>query len=232
MFRLEVIEVNCVIIGCMTEVIKDESARANLDTYVYIDVSNIRAACLRSCSFAIDFVKFYGYLQNKYPGLKEARYYEGISADDRKKQGYFRFLEKSVGYKICSLARKSYVNPAEYDNFACDHCGAVNIVQILPETVKLKSNVDVYLASEMIDRAAKSEMPLNIILVSCDGDYAEAIKAVLRINPDSCVTVLATPMSKRNNCLSVRLKQLSKELPRDNYKLASINNIRDKISQA
>ena len=71
----------------------------------------------------------------------------------------------------------------------------------------------------------------SVVVLSCDGDYVEAIKTALRLNSESCVTVLATPMTKDNNCLSVRLKQLSSELDRKNYKLANINNIKDRISQ-
>lgn len=53
-------------------------------TFVFIDVSNIRYACRRSCGFDLDFIKYYHYLQNKYPNLQEVRYYEGIASDDKK----------------------------------------------------------------------------------------------------------------------------------------------------
>ena len=98
--------------------------------------------------------------------------------------------------------------------------------------MKLKSNIDVYLTSDLLECVARSKDPINIIILSCDGDYAEAIKTTLRLSPDSCVTVLATPVTEANNCLSVRLKQLSRELDRSNYKLSNINNIRDYISQS
>lgn len=200
------------------------------DTYVYIDVSNIRSACARSCGFEIDFVRLYEYLRAKYPGLQDVRYYEGISVGDSKKRRFFHFLE-SVGYTICSLERKSYLDPAEYKEFVCEGCGTANTVQILPESRKLKSNVDVYLASEMLEQSATVDDPVNLVLISCDGDYAEAIYAILRLNPKACVTVLATPMTRHNNCLSTRLRALSRELSRDNYKLDNINNIRDLIKR-
>lgn len=201
-------------------------------TYIYIDVSNIRHACLYSCGFNLDFVKLYSYLKTKYPNTQEIRYYEGVSSNDKKKQKHFRFLSDKIGYKVCSLNRKSYIEPARYDVFKCKNCGASNKVKVFSENVKLKSNVDVYLASDMLECVAKAREPISIVILSCDGDYVEAIKAALRLNSDSCVTVLATPMTETNNCLSIRLKHLSRELDRKNYKLVNINNIRDYISQS
>lgn len=200
-------------------------------TYIYIDVSNIRHACLWSCGFNLDFIKLYDYLQRKYSNVQEIRYYEGVSLQDKKKLKHLKFLREKVGYEICALSRKGYVEPAKYETFRCENCKAKNKVKVLSENVKLKSNIDVYLASDMLERVAKAEDPINIVILSCDGDYAEAIKSALRLSPNSCVTILATPMTKVNNCLSVRLKQLSRELNRGNYKLANINNIRDYISQ-
>ena len=200
-------------------------------TYVYIDASNIRHACLWSCGFNLDFIKLYNYLKEKYPNTQEIRYYEGASSKDKKKLQHFQFLSDNVGYKVCSLSRKAYIEPAKYKSFNCENCSHVNKVKVLPENMKLKSNVDVYLASDMLVCAAESKSPVNIIILSCDGDYAEAIKAILRLNPGSCVTVLATPMTTMNNCLSIRLKQLSRELSRENYKLANISNIKDYVSQ-
>ena len=202
-----------------------------IETYIYIDVSNIRHACLCSCGFNLDFVKLYNYLRDKYPNAQEIRYYEGVSFRDKRKLRHFRFLRDKVGYTVCSLYRKSYVESARYEQFDCENCGFSNRVKVLPENIKLKSNVDVYLASDMLECAARAKGPINIVILSCDGDYAEAIKAALRLSPDSCITVLATPMTETNNCLSVRLKHLSRELNRKNYKLANINNIRDYISQ-
>lgn len=201
---------------------------ADLETYVYIDVSNIRYACATSCGFELDFLRFYAYLRRKYPKLKEVRYYEGIARDDEKKWKHFQFLEK-VGYKVCALARKSYVSQAIYGTFACEKCGVENKVQILPATRKMKSNVDVYLAADMIEQAVNREA-VNMILVSCDGDYAEAIKTIVRVNPLARVMALATPMTKKHNCLSVRLMELSGELPRESYKLTNMNNIKNAVA--
>lgn len=200
-------------------------------TYIYIDVSNIRHACLWSCGFNLDFVKLYEYLKDKYSDVQEIRYYEGVSSRDRKKLRHFRFLSEKIGYRVCSLSRKGYVAPAKYETFECENCKFPNKVKVLSESVKLKSNVDVYLTSDMLECAAMAEEPINIIVLSCDGDYAEVIKAALRLSPESCVTVLATPMTEVNNCLSIRLKHLSRELKRENYKLVNINNIKDYITQ-
>lgn len=200
-------------------------------TYIYIDVSNIRHACLWSCGFNLDFIKLYSYLREKYPNVQEIRYYEGVSSRDKKKLRHFRFLSDRIGYKVCSLSRKGYVEPARYETFECENCKFPNKIKVLSENVKLKSNIDVYLTADMMECVARADEPINIVILSCDGDYAEAIKAALRLSPNSCMTVLATPMTDVNNCLSVRLKQLSRELRRENYKLANINNIRDYISQ-
>lgn len=200
-------------------------------TYIYIDVSNIRHACFWSCGFNLDFIKLYDYLKEKYSNVQEIRYYEGVSSRDKKKLEHFRFLSEKIGYEVCSLTRKGYVEPPKYETFECKNCRFPNKVRVLPEIIKLKSNVDVYLASDLLERVASTREPLNIVILSCDGDYSEAIKAALRLSPNSCITVLATPMTETNNCLSVRLKQLSRELNRSNYKLSNINNVRDYISQ-
>lgn len=63
---------------------------SEVETYVYIDVSNIRYACRRGCDFNLDFVKLYSYLKTKYLNTQEIRYYEGISIGDGKKMNYFR----------------------------------------------------------------------------------------------------------------------------------------------
>ena len=202
----------------------------NAKTYIYIDVSNIRYACRWSSGFELDFIKLYRYLKRKYPNAREIRYYEGIAPNDIKRRSHFEFLSKHIGYVICPLWRKSYAMPARYETFNCEKCGAKNTVKVLDETKKLKSNVDVYLASDMLERAAKENEPINIVLLSCDGDFAEAIKTALRINPGSHVTVLATPMTKKNNCLSIRLRQLNRELKPSEYYLGNISAAKDYIS--
>lgn len=198
-------------------------------TFVFVDVSNIRYACRCSCDFDLNFKKFYCYLQNKYANLQEARYYEGIASDDEKKQRYFQRLEKA-GWTICSLERKSYTNEAKYADFECSECSTLNTVQILPETTKLKSNVDVYMAVDMMKCAMQATEPIHIILVSCDGDFTEAIHGILSVNPDVFITVMATPMTRTNNCLSVRLKNLRSELP-DDMTLMNIDNLKEQISR-
>ncbi len=57
----------------------------DVDTYVYVDVSNIRASCLKTLNFKIDFEKVYIYLAGKYKKLRSVYYYEGIAADDAEK---------------------------------------------------------------------------------------------------------------------------------------------------
>lgn len=205
------------------------TALCDRKTFVFVDVSNIRYACRHSLGFDLDFTKYYRYLQNKYPNLQEVRYYEGIASDDEKKQRYFQRLEKT-GYMICSLERKSYTNEAKYADFECLECGTVNTVQILPETTKLKSNVDVYMAIDMMKCAVQATEPIHIILVSCDGDFTEAIHGILSVNPNVFITVMATPMTRTNNCLSVRLKNLRSELPND-MTLMNIDNLKEQIAR-
>ena len=203
--------------------------RTDLETHVYIDVSNIRSACERSCGFKIDFVRLYNYLKNKYPKLAEVRYYEGISRGDCKKDKYFDHL-RSTGYKICTLVRKEYIDQARHKEVVCKKCGYKNIVQVLPRKIKLKSNVDVYLTSDMLECVATNRNKrLHIVLLSCDGDYSEAICTLLRIGRRAQVTVLATPKTRRNNYLSTRLFDLSHQLDHRSYLLDSIANIEDKI---
>lgn len=99
-------------------------SRKNQDTYVYIDVSNIRWACQKTLDFRIDFVRLLNYFKQKYPNLKEVRYYEGIAIGDAKKQRMFNFLKRK-GYIVCSLERKSYntieTEEREVKCPECDH---------------------------------------------------------------------------------------------------------------
>lgn len=95
---------------------------ADLETYVYIDVSNIRSACLKTLDLMIDFAKLLEYFRQKYPNLKDVRYYEGIAKGDVKKQRMFDFLRQK-GYVICPLERKSY-NSSEIEKceVKCPKC--------------------------------------------------------------------------------------------------------------
>lgn len=202
---------------------------SDFDTYVFIDASNIRATCLKTLGLKIDFKKMADYFRKKYPQLKEIRYYEGIAKGDAEKEQVFRRLEK-VGYKVCSLSRKAYLSPAVYKNVRCRKCGNVWKTQLMKKTMTMKSNVDVYLATELLDRAYSARRRTHLILVSCDGDYAEMIRNAVLRNKKVSVSVLATPPSKniKKNTLSIRLRELFNEIPR--YELRDISDIRDYVS--
>lgn len=103
-------------------------------------------------------------------------------------------------------------------------------MQILPETIQLKSNVDVYMAVDMMKCEIQATEQIHIILVSCDGDFAEAIHGILSVNSHAFITVIATPMTRINNCLSVRLKRLRSELP-NSMTLMNIDNLKEQISR-
>ena len=203
--------------------------KKELSTYIYIDVSNIRNACRISCGFYLDFIKLYQYLKRRYPNLCEVRYYEGVYQGDTKKLKWLQRLEK-VGYTICALERKKYIQNARVESFNCWQCGASNDIEVLKEVIKYKSNVDVYLASDVLLKVAQSKKPLSIVILSCDGDYAELIRNIFKLKPDSYVTVLATPFKATNNVLSHRLKKLSSELDRGRYQLNNIETIKDLIA--
>lgn len=201
-----------------------------LDTYVYIDVSNIRAACLKTLKFKLDFQKLIKYLKNKYSNLQEVRYYEGIADGDMKKEAEFKKLSRA-GYTVCGLARKAYKNPAQYKNVKCRKCGNEWRVQVLRRSAKLKSNVDVYLANDFLETAHFTKKPVLLVLMSCDGDYAEMIKGAINANEMVTIQVLATPFVKKlsHNVMSARLTGLFNAIPR--FDIANINNIRDYIEQ-
>ncbi len=206
-------------------------ARKNQDTYVYIDVSNIRSSCLKTLDFLINFTKLMDYLKQKYPNLKEVRYYEGIAANDQKKLRMFKFLKRK-GYTICSLERKSYSSiEIEEKDVKCPKCNHKWTTKFTKEHKSLKSNVDVYLASDMIAQASITTQPTRLILISCDGDYTEAIKTAINLNNHISIAVLATPPVRNmaKNTLSIRLKNLLNELPKEKYSLNYISAIQEKI---
>lgn len=216
----------------MSTISRAASPLLDHDTYVYIDVSNIRLACQKTLGFRIDFVRLLEYFRQKYPNLKEARYYEGIARSDEEKQKMFQYLARK-GYTVCSLKRKSYnsVNADERD-VTCPECAHMWTETFTKERKTLKSNVDVYLASDMIVRASIAEQPTRIILVSCDGDYAEAIRNAVNLNSNISVAVLATPLVRKmvRNTLSTRLRDLAADIPAPKYILQNIKDIRDNIS--
>lgn len=198
-------------------------------TYVLLDVSNIRSACLKSCNFRIDFIKLYDYLVSKYLNLCDVRYYEGIAHNDLQKKILFKELGEH-GYIMKPLVRRAYTDPAIMKTFVCKHCGKRNRVEALPSETKMKSNVDVFLSAEMLKIAYEAHEPTHIILFTCDGDYAEAIKIALQ-NQNIVITVVATPPIRdwKKNALSIRLKELRKDFGK-RYMLNNVNDIRDNIS--
>lgn len=203
---------------------------SDIDTYIFIDTSNIRSSCFTTLGFWIDFKKLYHYFQQKYPNLKAVYYYEGIANDDNSKIKEFNKLRK-IGYTVKSLARKSYLNPAIYKDVKCKKCGNIQRTQIQKKSVSLKSNVDVFLSADLLNLVYTAKKKTHIILVSCDGDYAEMIKVALNANPKIYISVLGTPVVKnRTNTFSMRLQELRKNnLPR--FLIRNIDNIRPKISQ-
>lgn len=177
-------------------------------TYIFIDASNIRSACLKTLNLKINFLKLMQYLKKKYPNLKEARYYEGISPNDREKLRYFRRLEY-VGYTVRPLVRQTYIGNAK---------------------VIRKSNVDVYLTSELLRLALLTTEPIDIVLFACDGDYAEMLKIAAE-NKLVNLFVVAPPLTRRieTNSLSRRLTELRGKIPR--FSLANIEDIEDEIRE-
>jgi hypothetical protein len=179
----------------------------DLPTYIYIDGSNIRLACRKSCGFDLDFRKLYAYFTVKYQHLVRAQYFEGVGIGDSKKEAIFRNYEK-YGYEVVPLIRKCYTSPAKYKTFKCCNCGTENKVKIADKMVVMKSNVDVLLCSKVMSDVARNKATAHFIVVSGDGDYAEMIKQILVDHPDAYVSVLSTPYQKYNNYLSTRFKEL------------------------
>lgn len=205
----------------------------NLPTYVFVDASNIRSCCLKTLGFLIDFEKFFVYLRKKYPKLKTVYYFEGIEKNDVEKRKRFQRLE-SYGYAIRPLERKTFteIRTTRYC-MVCGRCKHHQIKSITTKKPVKKSNVDVFLATEFLRTVYAVSGSKHLILVSCDGDYAEMIRSAIDNNPYVSISVLATPkIKKRNkNTLSTRLQDLRRySLPR--YQLMSIENIKDKIKSS
>ncbi len=125
----------------------------NLRTYVYIDSSNISNA-LKACKIELDFFKLYIYLKKTYPRLRAIKYFEGIDREDYRKQKTFKKLQK-LGYEIKALQRKAYSYPATYRTLKCSHCKRKNNIRVLKNRKVLKSNIDVYLCSELMNDLSK-----------------------------------------------------------------------------
>jgi len=66
----------------------------NLDTYVYLDSSNIKNA-LKSTGIKLDFIKLYKYLRITYKKLKTVKYFEGADNKDTRTLEQFKILEKN-----------------------------------------------------------------------------------------------------------------------------------------
>lgn len=196
-----------------------------LPTFVYIDASNIKNA-LKVSNINIDWQKLYKYFSKTYANLKQIQYFEGADNNDNLKHKEFSQLEK-FGYITKTLSRKSYINPAKYKIFKCNFCKKVNNINIIKKSVSLKSNIDVYLCTQVITDVFTFGKPVHIIVLSCDGDYAEMINKILELKKDAYISVFATPFTKTNNYLSVRLKELERK---DRYYLVNILNIKDLIS--
>lgn len=215
----------------MSVVKKSSSPILKYNTYIFIDVSNIRSTCQKTLRLRVDFFKLITYFRQKYPNLKDIRYYEGIAKDDLKKQQIFESL-KDVGYTICSLERKTYFTTELVKHpTVCPNCQHHWLAQFSKKHKSMKSNVDVYLAAEFLAMSNDVVVPSHFILVSCDGDYAEMIRLAISRNKNVTVSVLGTPPVRdlRINTLSASLRHLCRELPR--YQLLDISNFKDQISQ-
>lgn len=207
---------------------KKNTPVAELDTYVFIDTSNIRTSCLKTLRFAIDFKKLIKYFRNKYKYLCGVYYYEGISNNDQAKSKEFRKLMR-IGYDVRSLSRKAYVHEAVYKDIKCRKCGNTWRTRIMKRMVSLKSNVDVYLATDLLKVAYLAKKEVHIIIVSCDGDYAEMIKSAIEVNSKVLITVMGTPVVKNElNTFSMRLQELRGKIPR--FNIINIDTIKDLIS--
>lgn len=197
-----------------------------LKTFVYIDASNIRNA-LRKSRIEIDFIKLYDYIKQKYDHLGAVKYFEGLDIEDAEKKILYESYGKA-GMNMHVLSRKSYLTKARFKTFDCEKCQAKNKVEVREEKTTLKSNIDVFLSTEIFSDLILTREPLHIVLVSCDGDYAEMIKKILELYPKTYVTVVATPFVRYGNYLSARLSELKKM---ERYNLINILTVKDKIGE-
>lgn len=164
--------------------------------------------------------------------------YEGIARGDSGKQAEFDKLG-DAGYDIRSLERKAYTEPPVYREIKCRNCKTKRRVQVLKRATKLKSNVDVYLATDLLKLAYLTRKEIHIILASCDGDYAEMIRSALEMNGNVRIEVLATPVVPRKlkadgtyedkNTCSTRLQKLRGKL--QNFAMLDIGTIQGLIKQ-
>jgi len=197
-----------------------------LKTFVYIDASNIRNA-LRKSNYEIDFLKLYDYIKQKYNHLGSVKYFEGVDAEDVDMKALFASYEKA-GITMHLLSRKSYLSKPIFKTFDCTACKVKNKVQVREEKTTMKSNIDVFLTTEIFSDIIQAREPLHLVIVSCDGDYAEMIKKILELYPKTYVSVVATPFKRFGNYLSARLSELKKM---DRYNLVDILTVKEKIGQ-
>jgi hypothetical protein len=99
----------------------------------------------------------------------------------------------------------------------------------MDSTNVFKSNIDVYLCTELFSDIFDKLKPIHLVIFSCDGDYAEMIKKALDLNSHLSVSVFATPYTRHNKYLSSRLQELVGYSAR--YHLVNIENIKDKIKK-
>lgn len=204
-----------------------------LKTYIFIDVANITNACRKSSGLYLDFEKLILYFKRRYWALKEVNYYEGVSMGDEEKLQELECL-RGLGYRVRALKRKAFKEPARFGTFECQECHHKNLVKIAEEEERYKSNVDVYLTVDLLEKVVSLSEPIHIVLMAGDGDYVEPIEAFLRLAPaGSKVTILATPARKdpHDNALSVRLRQLKKKYGRDQYEIESVEKIKPLIAR-
>ena len=133
---------------------------------------------------------------------------------------------------MCSLSRQAYTKRT-LDKYIveCPNCGYKWARQLSGGNKVLKSNVDVYLASEFMLVASRAKDPIHLVLFSCDGDYAEMIRCAIENNRGLHISVVATPYLGQSplNMLSSKLMKLRKEIVR--YSLQNIGDFIDEIRQ-
>ena len=203
---------------------------SSLPTYIYVDASNIKNACSRSSHFELDFQKMIQYFRDKYPNLVVIKYFEWIAKGDIEALSRIDEL-KNIWYSVYLLERKSYHHPAVMKDFTCTKCSNTEKIEAVKEKVDLKSNIDVFLASEFMYDSSSCPNECHLILVSCDWDYAEMIKKVFYHYPKIKISVIATPKKKAGewmNYLSTRFKALKLY---DNFTLVNIESIRDYLTK-
>ena len=94
-------------------------------------------------------MKLMTYFREKYPRLLSVKYFEGVEDGDAEKITELEQLQHA-GYEIYTLARKTYADPAIFRRFSCEKCYHKQEIMVLKSQKKLKSNIDVFLATECL----------------------------------------------------------------------------------